>query len=107
MSPAGGVGINFAIADAVEAANVLIKPLQKDRVTIDDLAEVQNRRFKATVTMQNIQQLIARNIIGRAMGNKKFDLPLIAKILLRIPYIRDIPAKMVAFGPRPARIEDP
>jgi len=107
MSPAGGVGINFAIADAVEAANVLIKPLRSDHVTIADLAEVQQRRFKATVTMQKIQEFIVRKIIGRAMGNKKFDLPLIAKILLSIPYVRDIPARMVAFGPGRARIEDP
>ena len=50
---------------------------------------------------------MVKNIIGRAMGNRDFDIPLIAKILLSVPYIRDIPAKMVAFGPSPARIEDP
>ena len=107
MSPAGGVGINFAIADAVEAANVLIEPLQSGTVSEADLAEVQNRRFKATKTIQRIQGLIVKNLIGRALGNKEFDLPLVAKILLRIPYLRDIAARMIAFGPKPARIENP
>lgn len=107
MSPAGGVGINFAIADAVEAANVLIPSLLKGAVTTKDLVEVQNRRFKATQSIQRVQAMMIRNLLGRALGNKDFNLPLIARIFLRIPLLRDIPAKMVAFGPRPARIENP
>ena len=107
MSPAGGVGINCAIADAVEAANVLTEPLLQNSVSLAELGEVQNRRFKATVTIQKIQAVIIKNLIGRALGNKDFDLPLIARLLLRIPFIRDIPAKIFAFGPRPVRIENP
>ena len=107
MSPAGGVGINFAIADAVEAANVLTNTLLQNSVSLADLAEVQKRRFKPTETIQNIQALMIKNLLARALGNKDFDLPLIVRFLLRIPFIRDIPAKMIAFGPRPARIEDP
>lgn len=107
MSPAGGVGINFAIADAVEAANVLTKSLLQNSVSLAELAEVQKRRFKPTKTIQKIQVLMFKNIVSRALGNKDFDLPLIARVLFRIPFIRDIPARMVAFGPRPARIEEP
>ena len=44
MSPAGGVGINLAVADAVAAANILWHPLREGRVTGTDLAKVQRRR---------------------------------------------------------------
>jgi len=107
MSPAGGVGINFAIADAVEAANVLTNRLLQNSVSLSDLAEVQNRRFKPTVTIQKIQAMIMKNIVGRALGAKDFNLPLLARLLLLIPIIRDIPAKIIALGPNPTRIEDP
>src|SRR5580692_2332638 len=38
MSPAGGVGINLAIQDAVATANILTKPLQERRVSMAALA---------------------------------------------------------------------
>src|SRR5439155_18954074 len=41
MSPVAGVGINVAIQDAVEAANVLTEPLRRGVMTERDLAEVQ------------------------------------------------------------------
>ena len=44
MSPVGGVGINYAIQDAVEAANVLAKPLRRGHVNVSRLAYVQRRR---------------------------------------------------------------
>ena len=107
MSPVGGVGINFAVADAVETANVLTTPLKEGSVTTGHLAEVQNRRFKATKIMQRIQNTLANNLIKRAMNNADFELPMIAKLLLSIPFLRDIPARMIAFGPRRVRIENP
>ena len=39
MSPVGGVGINYAIQDAVVAANVLSKPLKMRKVAIEELRE--------------------------------------------------------------------
>jgi 2-polyprenyl-6-methoxyphenol hydroxylase-like FAD-dependent oxidoreductase len=44
MSPAGGVGINLAVADAVAAANTLCAPLREGRLADADLAKVQRRR---------------------------------------------------------------
>src|ERR1700730_6382126 len=44
MSPAGGVGINLAVADALAAANILCGPLREGRLTDADLAKVQRRR---------------------------------------------------------------
>lgn len=44
MSPAGGMGINLAIQDAVAAATLLADPLQRGHLTTADLAKAQKRR---------------------------------------------------------------
>src|SRR2546429_9497447 len=44
MSPVGGVGINYAVQDAVVAANVLAGPLKSGTISEAHLAEVQRQR---------------------------------------------------------------
>ncbi len=106
MSPVGGVGINFAIADAIEAANVLTEPLLAGASTTGHLAEVQNRRYSATRSVQKIQTRVVNQITKRAFNDKEFELPLMVRILLKTPVLRDIPARMMAFGPYQAKLED-
>ena len=55
MTPAGGVGINYAIHDAIEAANVLTEPLRSDRLTTRHLRQVQRRRQWPTRFIQAMQ----------------------------------------------------
>ncbi|ORA77450.1 FAD-dependent oxidoreductase [Mycobacterium malmoense] len=55
MSPVGGIGVNYAIADAVAAANFLAEPLRKGRVSDDDLRAVQKRRQTPTRIAQRLQ----------------------------------------------------
>jgi 2-polyprenyl-6-methoxyphenol hydroxylase-like FAD-dependent oxidoreductase len=55
MSPAGGVGINLAIQDAVATANLLAGPLAERRVTEAMLARVQERREFPTRVIQTLQ----------------------------------------------------
>lgn len=40
MSPVGGVGINYAIQDAVALANAVVEPLRAGRLPIDVLAVI-------------------------------------------------------------------
>lgn len=40
MSPVGGVGINYAIQDAVALANAVVEPLRAGRLSIDVLAVI-------------------------------------------------------------------
>src|SRR2546428_12902043 len=55
MSPAGGVGINLAIQDAVAAANLLTEPLQRGSAPQAALAAVQERREFPTRVTQAVQ----------------------------------------------------
>jgi 2-polyprenyl-6-methoxyphenol hydroxylase-like FAD-dependent oxidoreductase len=68
MSPAGGVGINLAIQDAVAAANQLIPPLFERRASNADLSAVQKRREFPTRVTQGIQ-LIAHKGLARIFEN--------------------------------------
>ena len=108
MSPVGGVGINYAINDAVETANVLIPVLAKNqKVTEKHLLEVQSRRVPSTIRIQQLQTFLQNNIVKLALQDKDFDLPLAAKLLLRIPGLRDIPARTIALGVTPVRLDQP
>ena len=68
MSPAGGVGINLAIQDAVAAANLLAGPLQERCVPEAALAAVQKRRELPTRVTQAIQ-LFAHRGFARVFEN--------------------------------------
>ena len=107
MSPVGGVGINYAIGDAVETANVLSEKLREGQpIEEADLAEVQRRREPAVRTIQRIQGIVQKRIVGETLRHKKpFVPPLPVRVLLRTPYLRDIPARMLSFGPHPFRLE--
>src|SRR5439155_5329890 len=62
MSPIGGVGINYAIQDAVEAANVLSEPLKVGKIRLRDLAEVQRKREWPTRIIQAFQNTIQKQV---------------------------------------------
>ena len=104
MSPVGGVGINYAIQDAVTAANVLAEPLKESQERLMDLDErylaaVQRRRELPTRLIQRLQALIQQRILAPALrSNATFAPPLFLRLLPHVPILRDIPARVVAFG---------
>ncbi len=101
MSPAGGNGINYAVMDAVAAANLLTAPLKAGRVTVDDLARVQKRRERPTRIIQTIMNAAQDAVIGRALDSQKpFEIPGI----IRAPFIGDLAARVIAFGIRPEHV---
>lgn len=107
MLPVGGVGSNCAVADAVEAANVLTRPLLNQHLDWSALAEVQRRRERITATVQRFQRMQQR-VLGRALasaGHARLPLPL--RVGLRVPGMRDIPARIIGFGVRRPRLEQP
>lgn len=99
MSPVGGVGINYAIQDAVAAANLLTIPLKRGDVKLSDLAAVERRRVWPTAIIQRVQALVQRNIIAAGLNpDRPFRLPLPLRLMLRVPVLRDIPARIIAYG---------
>ena len=107
MSPVGGVGINYAIQDAVSAANVLTPLLVSGTVSENDLAEVQRRRESAVDFIQKLQRFIQNRIIAAALkSDKPFQLPLPMRILSKVPILRRKFAQILAYGLKPELLDD-
>jgi 2-polyprenyl-6-methoxyphenol hydroxylase-like FAD-dependent oxidoreductase len=105
MSPAGGVGINLAIQDAVATANLLARPLQERRVTEADLAAVQRRReFPAQIT-QAVQVKLHTALAGVFESPGPVRAPWQLKIAVRIPGLQRALGYAVGMGARPEHIE--
>jgi 2-polyprenyl-6-methoxyphenol hydroxylase-like FAD-dependent oxidoreductase len=97
MSPIAGVGINVAIQDAVEAANLLWRPLRQGRVRIADLARVQRRREIPVRIIQAFQGVLQERVLRPTLGSDRApELPLIVRLGLQIAGIRDVPARVIA-----------
>ncbi len=107
MSPVGGVGINYAVQDAVVAANVLTRPLMNGNVTVTDLVDIQSRREWPTRVMQAIQSAMQTRFIGSALQTQgTLRIPWALRLFFKIPVLRDIPARVLAFGVRRVRLEE-
>src|SRR5438045_1807375 len=97
ISPIGGVGINYAIQDAVVAANVLTGPLQQGRVPVEALDAVQRQREWPTKVIQAGQNMLQERILKTGIvTGKTFKAP----VILRLGFIRDFLARLIAFGVR-------
>lgn len=106
MSPAGGVGINLAIQDAVAAANLLAVPLLEGRVSTCTLAAVQRRRELPTRATQSIQ-LLAHKGLARAFENPgAIEAPWQVKAITGVPGIQRAAGYAVGIGVRPEHVRD-
>ena len=102
MSPVGGVGINYAIQDAVEAANLLAEPLRAGTVTEANLAAVQRAREGAVRFIQKVQSVLQRRIIGGALDpNRPFKPPFV----FRLPFFRHVMARVMGYGIHHAKMK--
>ncbi|MDI3210614.1 FAD-dependent oxidoreductase [Arthrobacter sp. AL12] len=102
MSPAGGVGINLAVQDAVATADILAPALLRGQVPRAELAKVQRRRQRPTVIVQTVQRIMHRLIFGPIMTGKRAGAPAVLLFLgRRIPAIGRVMPRFIAFGPRP------
>lgn len=102
MSPIGGVGINYAIQDAVVAANVLSKPIVAGQIKMRHLAAVQLQREWPTRLIQWFQSLSHEQIIVKTFkSGEKFRPP---KLML-LPVMRDLPTRLMAYGVCPVHVK--
>jgi 2-polyprenyl-6-methoxyphenol hydroxylase-like FAD-dependent oxidoreductase len=108
MSPIGGVGINMAVQDAVAAANRLAAPLKAGKVTEDDLRAIQKRRTLPVRFTQWLQLTIQKRLISRVLASQQRPKPpLLFKLFGMFPFLRRVPARLLAIGIRPEHVHTP
>ena len=111
MSPAFGVGINYAVQDAVATANLLVPVLRttpSDGAALDAAARrVQRRRRPPTAMMQRLQVAAHRTIgSGRELVHdppNRFERTVPGAVLNAL---RPLTARLIGYGFRPERISD-
>jgi 2-polyprenyl-6-methoxyphenol hydroxylase-like FAD-dependent oxidoreductase len=104
MSPAGGVGINLAIQDAVAAANLLKDPLQHGCAPVEVLAAVQRRREFPTRVTQAAQVNIHKAFARVFENTGPVRAPSLLKLAVRIPGIQRALGYVVGIGVRPEHV---
>jgi 2-polyprenyl-6-methoxyphenol hydroxylase-like FAD-dependent oxidoreductase len=105
MSPAGGVGINLAVQDAVAAANVLGPALRTGGPTTGDLRAVQRRRELATRVTQAFQIRVVGNLYprpGSASAERPDPLPI--RVIRRLPALRHLTGRFIGMGLQPEHV---
>lgn len=102
MSPAGGVGINLAIQDAVAAARILGPALTQGRPRRADLRRVQRRRTWPTVVTQAVQRALQGPLLSTSDAGAPLPLPL--RLLRRHPALSRLTGRFVGLGARPERL---
>jgi 2-polyprenyl-6-methoxyphenol hydroxylase-like FAD-dependent oxidoreductase len=106
MSPAGGVGINLAIQDAVAAANRLTQPLLEGIVSDVDLAAIQTRREFPTRVTQTIQIMAHRGFARVFENSGPISAPWPVKAVARLPGVRRAVGYAVGIGVRPEHVRE-
>ncbi|HEX5419484.1 MAG TPA: FAD-dependent oxidoreductase [Gammaproteobacteria bacterium] len=108
MSPAGGVGINLAVQDAVAAANLLAEPLRGGRLSLEDLQRVQRRRMFPTRATQALQVAVQNRVIDPLLrGEETPKLPAILKLMQHWTWLQRLPARIIGMGFRPEHVRSP
>jgi 2-polyprenyl-6-methoxyphenol hydroxylase-like FAD-dependent oxidoreductase len=106
MSPAGGVGINLAIQDAVAAANILSAPLRAGYVTDLILNRVQQRREFPTRVTQFLQVSAHRALNAVFKTDGPIQAPWQLKVVDAWPGRKWIMGYVVGVGVRPEHVAD-
>ena len=104
MSPAGGVGINLALQDAVATANLLADRLRNGPASLSDLEQIQKRREWPTRVIQAMQKFIHRHVVTGRESRSDDSFPLLVRLLQWFPALRGLPARFIGIGPRPEHI---
>ncbi|WP_166037725.1 FAD-dependent oxidoreductase [Sphingosinicella sp. YJ22] len=109
MSPAGGVGINLAIQDAVAAANILAGPFAAGKDVDPLLRRVQDRRFLPTRLIQGAQKRAQDAVIGPVLdpATRTLRVPLAVRLLDRFALLRRIPGRFIGLGVRREHVRSP
>jgi 2-polyprenyl-6-methoxyphenol hydroxylase-like FAD-dependent oxidoreductase len=104
MSPAGGVGINYAVQDGVAAARILAAALRNHQPTDALLPAIQRRREFPVRFMQFLQAR-AHNGFARVFDNPgPLKAPWQLKTIVQIPGVQRLTARVIGMGIRPEHV---
>jgi 2-polyprenyl-6-methoxyphenol hydroxylase-like FAD-dependent oxidoreductase len=109
MSPLGGVGINYAIQDAVAAANILIPALKEGTLSFITLEKIQKRREKPTRRMQKLQVYIQDHVLSPVLHDgdqSALKAPWIIRMFKWFPVLRRIPGYIIGIGFGPEHVQN-
>ncbi len=106
MSPAGGVGVNLAIQDAVAAANALAPRLAAARPTPALLARIQRRRELPARLVQRFQRQLETVLVRVAEPGAAVPVPLPLRVVQRVPALRHVMGRFIGLGLRPEHVRD-
>ena len=105
MSPLGGVGINYAIQDAVAAANILVPAFQEGTPAFSVLREIQARRERPTRKMQNLQVFLQDRLLSPMLSDTgRVRVPLLLRLFIWLPFLRRITARVIGMGFLPEHV---
>ncbi|MEV2273316.1 FAD-dependent oxidoreductase [Nonomuraea africana] len=105
MSPMGGVGVNYAIQDAVGAANILCDALKSGGPMPEHrLRAVQKRREPPMAVMQRLQLLMQRRLVEPALRGEVANVPRMATLMRRVHPVRRALMRLLAVGLRKENI---
>ncbi len=104
MSPAGGVGINLAIQDAVASANLLAESLRANCITETQLARVQRRREFPARVIQAFQVRAHRGFARAFAPGEAVQPPWQLRALVQIPGFRQATGYLIGMGVRPEHV---
>ena len=80
---------------------------EEGRLRVSDLAAVQRRREWPTKVIQRFQGVMQRQIAAPALrGDRPFRPPWWLRVVRRLPWLRDVPGRLIAFGVRRVRVQE-
>ena len=91
---------------------MLAEPLKESQARLEDLdtkylAAVQRRRELPTRFIQAIQAQIQRRVLANALrSDRPFSPPLSLRQLLRVPVVRNVPARIFGLRFWPVRVKE-
>jgi 2-polyprenyl-6-methoxyphenol hydroxylase-like FAD-dependent oxidoreductase len=104
MSPAGGVGINLAIQDAVAASRILGPVLARGGIPTERLlGRVQRRRAWPARVIQAGQVRILADLYPKSLDDT-YATPIAAQIIRRSGFLQKIVARIIGIGLRPESV---
>ena len=108
MSPAFGVGVNYAVQDAVATANAVAGPLRTGPVDLRVLDAIQRRRLPPVARMQRLQLAVHERISrpgGAVLLPSPVPAPLRLAIAVATPVVQRVAARVIGRGLQPESLD--